>query len=249
MERKQKILQLLSEKETVNVDELTSLFHVSKVTVRNDLDELDGKGLLVRLHGGAMTAEKKDFVRLISNTMLESTEEKERIAKCASQLIHAGQSIIIDNGSTTVHLAKYLSGKQLTVATGSLLMMEQLMHDESVELVVIGGTLRRYSMGAIGSMARSCYAQFHADLLFLGASGYTLKDGVTCTNLVEADTKQAMILSANKVCLLVDSAKMGKLSFATVCDWDDIDYLVTDGIDDATKAALQEKGVEVLVAS
>ena len=247
-ERKQEILRILGEQGSVQVEELTKTFGVSKVTIRNDLDDLDQKGLLVRTHGGAMPAERKEFVRLISNTLYEATSEKERIAMAAAKLLVSGQSIIIDNGSTTVHMAKYLAHKNLTVATGSILAIDQLTNDESIDLIIIGGTLRRYSLGAIGSIARSCLQQFHADWLFMGAAAFSLDKGISCTNLVEAETKQAMIQSASKVCLLVDSSKFGKISFANICSWDSIDVLVTDAIDEGSRKILEGKGVEVIVA-
>ncbi len=246
-ERKQAILQLLQEKESIHVDELTERFGVSKVTIRGDLDNLQQKGLLVRTHGGAMLPEKRDFIRIISNTMHESTKEKDEIAKLAASLVSSGQAIIIDSGSTTMHMAKYLVDKQITVATNSLLVMQQLMNEDNVDLVLIGGSLRRFSMSAIGSIARSCLTQIHADWLFLGGSGYSVEKGISCSNLVEADTKQAMIQDAEHVCFVADSSKMGKVSFANVTDWSHIDVLVTDRIDTETRISLEGYGVKVLV--
>ncbi|MCI6675023.1 MAG: DeoR/GlpR family DNA-binding transcription regulator [Spirochaetaceae bacterium] len=246
-ERKQAILQLLQEKESIHVDELTERFGVSKVTIRGDLDILQQKGLLVRTHGGAMLPEKRDFIRIISHTMHESTKEKDEIARLAASLVSSGQAIIIDSGSTTMHMAKYLVDKQVTVATNSLLVMQQLMNEETVDLVLIGGSLRRFSMSAIGSIARSCLTQIHADWLFLGGSGYSVEKGITCSNLVEADTKQAMIQNAERVCFVADSSKMGKVSFASVTDWSHIDVLVTDRIDTETRIILEGYGVKVMV--
>jgi Transcriptional regulators of sugar metabolism len=247
-ERQNIILKHLQEKESVRVDELTKEFGVSKVTIRTDLDSLEQKGLLVRTHGGAMASEKQSFVRLITNTINESPNEKDLICREAARLIESGDTIILDNGSTTVHLATYIRNKNLTVATGSLLAMERLADDASVELIMLGGILRRYSMGAIGPMVKNCLQQFHSRWLFMGASGMSVEGGITCTNLIEAETKQAMLKSADLVCLLADSSKMGKVSFAKVCQWDEIDYLITDKIDEKSKKAIEEMGVEVIIA-
>lgn len=245
-ERKRTILELLKTQESVEVGELTKLLNVSKVTIRTDLDNLEQKGLLVRTHGGAILAERQDLVRLISNTLYECTEQKQLIAKIASKLIQPGQNIIIDSGSTTVHLARYISHYSLTVATNSILVVQELMGADSVELLIAGGTLRRQSMSAIGNYARDCFRQIHADILFLGASGFSLEQGVSCTNLIEADTKQAMIDSASKVCLMVDSTKFGKDSLARICEWGSIDVLITDSIPDEARLKFEQMGVQVL---
>ena len=120
VERKKEILRILSQKESVDVDELTRIFGVSKVTVRSDLDSLEAKGLLIRTHGGALSAENQKLIRIFTDTMTEEAEEKERIARTASSLVHDGDTVIIDTGSTTVHIAKYLRGKNITAVTSSL---------------------------------------------------------------------------------------------------------------------------------
>lgn len=248
VERKQAILGLLTQKEKVDVDELASLFGVSKVTVRADLDSLGEKGLLVRTHGGAMAPENQNLIRIFSNTTKENTEEKDRIAREASKLIKDGDSLIIDSGSTTLHLTKYLSGRNLTVATGSLLALNEMMNDETIELIVLGGTLRRYSMGAIGPMMRFCLEQMRVDWLFLGASAVSVETGISSSNLVEAETKKLMIESADKVCLMADSRKFSSRAFGRICSWDRIDYFITDAISDEDRAAIEAFGVKVVEA-
>ena len=248
IERKKEIIRLIQANERVEVEELTKLFGVSKVTIRSDLDNLETRGLLVRTHGGAISPEKQNLIRFYNNTMNEFTEEKERIAKAASLLLTPGETLIIDNGSTTAHLAKYLSGKNLTVATGSLWAINELSKDDSVELIVLGGILRRYSMGTIGSLTRACLEQFHADWLFMGASSISMENGIWSSNLIESDSKQLMIRSASKVCLIADKSKMEKQAFGKICDWSDIDYFVTDYLDQKDKEKLDSLGVQVIIA-
>lgn len=246
-ERKKEILRILSQQESVDVEELTKLFGVSKVTVRADLDALEAKGLLIRTHGGALSAENKKFIRIFTDTLGEEAEEKERIAKSASSLISDGATVIIDTGSTTVHIAKYLRNRDITAVTGSLLVINELMNDESVELVVLSGTLRRYSMGAIGPLTKNTLEQIHADMLFLGASALA-EDGIWSSNLVEADTKKSMIKAADKICLLADGKKFSMSGLGKVAKWNEIDYFVTDSISDEMKKKLEESGVKVILA-
>lgn len=248
-QRKNIIMQELQENDSVDVISLSKQLDTSKVTIRKDLDELAEKGLVVRTHGGAVLAEKQNLVRLISNTITERTEEKKAICAHALRHIEPGKSIIIDSGSTTVHLAPLIAKINLSVITNSILVIQELAAADAVELLIVGGMLRRPSLAAIGSPARAYLNQIHVDTLFLGASGFSLEAGITCTNLIEADTKQAMIASATKVCLLADSSKFENISLARVCNWADIDVLITDaGLSDEAKLALESQGVRVEIA-
>ncbi|PKL06286.1 MAG: DeoR family transcriptional regulator [Spirochaetae bacterium HGW-Spirochaetae-9] len=247
-ERKRRIMEMLDKKESIEVVELTKLFGISKVTARNDLDDLEAKGLLVRTHGGAVLAEKRNFVRLVSNTLNENSDRKRRICEAAAKMVEPGQIIIIDSGSTTVHLAPLVSELPITVITNSVLVVQKLMGAEQVQLIVAGGLLRRPSMSLMGVHARHSIEEVRGDLLFLGASSVTADQGITCNNIIEADTKKAMIRSVTKVCLLVDSSKFGKVSLAKICDWDSIDILITDAIDPETRGSLEAHGVQIIIA-
>ncbi len=248
-QRKNLIMQELQQNDSVDVLSLARRLAISKVTVRKDLDELADKGLVVRTHGGAVLAEKQNLVRLISNTITEHTEDKKNICAHALRFVEQGKSIIIDSGSTTVHLAPLVAKMNLSVITNSILVIQELAAAEAVELLIVGGLLRRPSLAAIGSPARSYLNQIHVDTLFLGASGFSVEQGITCTNLIEADTKQAMIASATKVILLADSSKFGTVSLAKVCNWEDIDLLITDdGLSDEGRLTLEAQGVHVQTA-
>lgn len=102
-------------------------------------------------------------------------------------------------------------------------------------------------MGLMGNISKDFYRQIHADWFFLGASGYTVAQGVFCSNLIEADTKKSMIQSADKICLLVDSSKMEHTSLARVCDWGSVDMLITDTIHADVQSKIEEAGVTVIV--
>lgn len=149
--RRNAILSELEARGSVLVADLATSLGVSKVTIRSDLDEMESRGLLVRTHGGAITAESRGSSRFISQTIHEYAKEKRSIASSAIDLIKDGQSVIIDNGSTTVHIAPFLVEREVTVMTSSLLVMGELMHAESVDLLMAGGILRRPSMGLMGN--------------------------------------------------------------------------------------------------
>ncbi len=245
-ERRHQILDIVSERMSVSVQELSDHFNVTKVTIRTDLDELAARGLIIRTHGGASATENKAFARLFSTSINEKSEEKVWIAEEANRLIQEGETVIIDNGSTTFYLSDCIRERHLTVATGSLLVINKLMSQESIDLIILGGTLRRFSMGAIGPMTESCLEQLSANWLFLGASAVSMKDGVFCSNLVEAETKKHMLRVSDKVCLMVDSVKFDSHALGKVCSWKEVDVLVTDRIKKSDCDYLSSLGVKVI---
>ena len=246
-ERKDEIIRILSNADYVTVDEFSRQLGVSKVTIRSDLSELEQRGLLFRTHGGAMIPEHGN-VRVISNTLKEFAAEKKRIAKAASSLIENGSTVIIDSGSTTVNMVNYLSGKEITMVTNSLLAVDVAKQDPSIEVIMLGGSLRRSSMGFIGPMSNLAVSQIHADVMFLGSSGYT-NDCIYCTNLVEGEIKKEMMKVSDKVVFLADSSKYGKKAFSSHSIWDDIDVFVTDSIEPSLRDRLNNRGVEIIIAA
>lgn len=248
VERKQEILKEIKANGSVDVIELATKLGVSSVTIRTDLDALAKKSLVIRTHGGAINTENNSIARLITTTIQEYATEKDAIAKAASKLINDGDTIIIDSGSTTSFLSKYIFPMNLTVATGSVMVINDLMHSENIDLIMLGGTLRRYSMGAIGPMTRSNLEQIHANWYFMGSTAVSAKEGTSSSNLIEADTKKAMIKAADKVCLLADSAKFNTHAIGKVATWRDIDYLITDKISDEDYKAISDKGVKIIIA-
>lgn len=244
--RHNRIIEILTEKKYATVDEMSSILDVSKVTIRSDLTNLEQKGLLFRTHGGAMIPENKAVSRSVSLTLSEYEEEKKRIAKAASVLIKDGDTVIVDSGSTTVHIVDYLRNKHITLITNSLLVAEAVEDDDSIELILTGGSLRRNTKGFIGPITSNAFSNIHADTLFMGATGFT-DEGLSCSNLIEAEVKKSMMKAAECVCFLSDSSKYGKKSFACVASWPDIDFFVTDSINEDLKNAIESKGVNIIV--
>ncbi|MBT3273760.1 MAG: DeoR/GlpR transcriptional regulator [Spirochaetales bacterium] len=245
-ERKTEVHNILKKKGRIRINEVADQLGVTKVTIRADLDDLEKRGLLVRIHGGAILAENDQLIRQIATTLHEREKEKTIIAKLAVEIIRPNSTILLDSGSTTHTLARQISDMKLTVVTNSTLVLQDLLGSDSIELIVSGGVLRKQSMALIGPVAHGFFSLLTADTLFLGATGYSLEKGVSCSNFIEAETKKRMMGSGAKVCLLVDSSKAGIASLAHVCDWDDIDILITDSITDDDRSELERLGVEVM---
>lgn len=243
--RKQRILDFLKEKGGAKVSDLHEMLGVSAVTIRSDLASLEKLGLVVRTHGGAVLAERRELVRLVSRSLNEYPEEKKKIAHMASLLVETNNSIFIDSGSTTVRIADYLGGNKLFVVTNSLLVMDKLAGNDGIQLFFIGGTLRRASMGMVGEEAIEMIRRIHCDVLFLGATTVDVEKGIFSSSLHEAAVKRAMIEAADKVVLCADSSKWGKTSVAKISGWDRIDVYVTDAIAPGDKEELKSRGIEV----
>ena len=247
-DRRKEIITILKDREYVTVEEFSKVLGVSTVTIRTDLSALESEGSLIRTHGGAMKSEKKSKQRFISNTMSENELEKKEIALKASSLIKDGSTIIIDSGSTTIHLAENLKDKKITVVTNNILAQDILKNEESVNLIVLGGTLRRASMGTIGPIANNAVKSMNVDIFFLGAAAYN-QEIISSYDVIEVELKKNMIHSADKVVLLADSSKYGKKAFSTISSWDLIDTFITDKIDNDFREKLEELGVEVILSN
>ena len=247
-DRRKEIINILKDREYVTVEEFSKVLGVSTVTIRTDLSALESEGSLIRTHGGAMKSEKKSKQRFISNTMSENELEKKEIALKASSLIKDGSTIIIDSGSTTIHLAENLKDKKITVVTNNILAQDILKNEESVNLIVLGGTLRRASMGTIGPIANNAVKSMNVDIFFLGAAAYN-QEIISSYDVIEVELKKNMSHSADKVVLLADSSKYGKKAFSTISSWDLIDTFITDKIDNDFREKLEELGVEVILSN
>ena len=247
-DRRKEIINILKDREYVTVEEFSRVLGVSTVTIRTDLSALESDGALIRTHGGAMKSEKKSKQRFISNTMSENKLEKKAIALKASSLIKDGSTIIIDSGSTTIHLAENLKDKKITVVTNNILSQDILKNEESVNLIVLGGTLRRASMGTIGPIANNAVKSMNVDIFFLGAAAYN-QEIISSYDIIEVELKKNMIHSADKVVFLADSSKFGKKAFSTISSWDLIDTFITDKIDNDFREKLENLGVEVILSN
>ena len=244
-QRQNEILRILKEKKYLSVEELSALLSVSKVTIRSDLSAMEEKGSVTRTHGGAMIAEIAP--RIVTKSLTEHETEKKSIGKAAANLIPDDAVVILDSGSTTVRIAEFLSGKSLTVVTNSFLVADTLCDEKDIELMLLGGTFRRNIMGCIGPITKLDLSQIHADLYFLGGGGYS-ENHIYCSNLQEAEVKQAMMKAADTVCFVADSTKKDQTLFGIAATWEEIDCFITDRIDEPFRTLLESKGIRVITA-
>src|SRR3954452_3012374 len=244
VQRRQEILNAVRSG-TSHVGELAAAFGVSEMTVRRDLRDLEREGKLTRVHGGAITSGEPSFAEVV----VERLDQKDRIGAAAAALIADGQTIMLDIGTTTLQLARHLRGRDVTVITSNLAAYEELLPEPTVELVLLGGVVRRNYRSLVGVLAEDALRQLRADVVFLGASGVEDDLAIVDTTMVEVPIKRAMIAAASRTVLLADAAKFGMRGVVRVCGPEELDVLVTDtDVPAPVRCALTEAGVEVIAA-
>lgn len=248
-ERHQLILNKLVKEEYVSVLDLCKELDVSPVTIRKDLKLLEEKSLLFKTHGGATLQNPYTIDRPINEKEAIKSLEKLNIAETAAKLVNEHDTLIIASGTTVLALARALQAKvSLTVITAALNVAIELNRYPNIEILQLGGTMRKSSSSVTGSYAEETLKNFFCNKLFLGVDGIDLEHGLTTTSSAEAQLNKEMIKVSQKIIVLADSSKFGKRGFGKICEVDEIDHIITDsGILPSTLEALEGMGVKVTV--
>jgi DeoR family transcriptional regulator, aga operon transcriptional repressor len=253
--RRDRMLALVQERDFVRVSELADRFDVSEVTVRSDLDALAARGVLRRVRGGAVPRGTTPAERPFEEAEVAAAAEKRAIARAAAAMVHPGDTIILDVGTTTTAIAHALADRDdltdVTVFTSSLTIAVALeAASPRLTVVVTGGTLRPKQHSLVEPLAGLVLASIHAGTAFIGANGVDVDAGVTNVNLPETDIKKRIIAASQRRVVCVDATKLGRVALAHVCDLDDVDVLLTDRhADPQIVATLRETGLEVQLAT
>lgn len=250
--RRMLILSQLEKNGQVSVKDLSHSLGVSSVTIRNDLEQLEKKNMLLRARGGAMKVSRNhvglDFP--LSDKQKKHLPEKREIAKKAVELIEDGNTIILDSGSTTFEIAKNLGKfQELTVITNAINVATLLVEHKNINVIVPGGTLRKNSLSLVGILAEKGFKNYFCDILFLGVDGLDTGYGLSTPNVEEAHLNQIMIEMSQRVIVVADSSKFNRRGFAFIAPVTKMHTLITDkGVLAEEKAKLEGMGIEVLVA-
>lgn len=248
-ERHQYILSRLKKEGKVNVLDLCRHLNVSSVTIRKDLKLLEDKNLLYRTHGGGTLVNPYAVDRPVNEKEKIMSAEKMRIGAAAAELIEPNDSIIIASGTTVHSLARNIRRQTpLTVITAALNVATELNQYPEIEVLVLGGTLRKSSSSATGHYAERVLEDFSCSKLFLGVDGIDMDFGLTTTHVQEAQLNRKMIAAAQKTIVLADSSKFGRRGFGRICGLDDIDHIITDsGVSKHALDALKSAGIGVTI--
>lgn len=251
-ERQQAITATVLSQGRASVAELAQAYDVTTETVRRDLATLDRAGVLRRVHGGAVPVRA---LHLVEPSMDERERtrsgHKEAIARAAADFFpSSAATVLFDAGTTTARVAALLPADPTLVAvTNSVPIAARLAAGGSVSLQLLGGRVRGLTQAVVGEQAvRTCEA-LRVDIAFIGTNGISIRHGLSTPDPDEAAVKRAMVGCANFVVVVADSSKIGREDFVSFAPIDCVDVLITDGgISAADKAALTERGVDVVVA-
>jgi DeoR/GlpR family transcriptional regulator of sugar metabolism len=240
----------------VYVNELAEEFNVSSSSIRTDLSELEAWGILKRTHGGAIMSEALDSRLVTEKSPLEARakllqSEKETIGRATAALVADGDALMIDGGSTTVYVARYLGSKRsLTVVTNAVTLLPELVAIPDVQIYVTGGALNRRFATLLGEMTLDTIGRFRTARAILGMDGISVDGGLSVTDPAVAATKRKMMAASEQLIVVADHTKLSRVSLYSIAPLEAMDVLVTDGgVDSDTVEAIRACGPQVIVAS
>ncbi|WP_281886386.1 DeoR/GlpR family DNA-binding transcription regulator [Paenibacillus sp. YYML68] len=245
-ERYEYIVQLVNERGSIRVSELSELCQVTEETIRRDLDRLESLGRLKRSHGGAVSVKEQQAETPYLEREVMHAEEKKRIAQEAVKRIEPHDRVLLDASTTAWYMAAYLPDIPLTVLTNSIKVATELSSKEKIEVISTGGQLAKRSLSYVGPLAERSLDAYHVDKAFLSSKGVHLERGVSESSEQQARVKQKMLGIADQVFLLADASKFGVRAFTHVADLNQIDELITDlRLEEQALTPYREQGLVV----
>lgn len=238
--RHQNIIQLVSERGSVSVSELSQVTGVSEVTVRQDLNVLEKGGFLHRVHGSAVAPDSDD----VGARMRTRYGIKQRLAEHAASLVSAGEVVFIEGGSTNALLAKELSKRQdITIITVSH-YIATLLKDTDGDVIILGGLYQKSSESVVGPLTRLCIQNINFNKAFIGIDGWDPVTGFTGRNMLRCDVVNALMVKDTHTVALTDSSKFGQIHPYPLAPGRSFSHVITDtDISDACKEVLETQGL------
>lgn len=228
-ERHQQILETARANGRVEVSGLARALAVTPETVRRDLSALERRGVIRRVHGGAIPVERLGSEPGIADREGRASSQKDRIARAALDELPEGGSIILDAGTTTVRLAELLPlDRELTVVTHSIPVAHVLSSRPNINLHLLGGVVRPRTLAAVGEWTKAQIAELFVDVAFMGINGISVERGLTTADVAEASVKRAIVAASRRIVVLADHTKFGREEFAMVAPLSVVDTVITD---------------------
>ncbi|MDQ0061506.1 DeoR/GlpR family DNA-binding transcription regulator [Paenibacillus harenae] len=249
-DRRMTILNHLEMEGKVQVLHLSELLSVSTETVRRDLDRLEKEGKLRKVYGGAV----KMRIELVEPPFLKRTQmmkaEKASIGKLAASLIEDGETIMVDNGTTTIEILPHLKDRtNITLITHSIPVLNVAMESFRGTIIFAGGEVNPEYQATTGSLTDQMLDRFKVNKAFISAGGISLVDGITDYHLAEATISRKMMQRAEESILVADHSKFGMSTFARVSRLEEISMLITDaGCPKEWIDTMESLGIEVRIS-
>lgn len=244
-QRRTNVLELVEQKGFVSLRQIADEISVSESTIRRDLEYLESIGQVRRTRGGA--AYVGESLSGFDDRRNLALREKQKIGRCVADLIGPSETIILDGGTTTLEVARHLSGKSLQIVTNSLPIVSHLVGVPDIELIFLGGYLYPKTGVALGGLTVAALKQVQARRLIMGVGGIT-EAGLFNSNSLLVEAEQQMMESADEVILVADSSKFGHSEFARLCGLDRIHRIVVDqGITTDWRERIRQYGIELIV--
>ena len=245
-QRRGSIREFIETKGFVSLHEIAESVGVSESTVRRDLEYLDRTGQIRRTRGGAAGVGKA--LPSFDERENQALSEKQRVGKKVAELIQPGETILIDGGTTTIHVAKHLAGKGVQVVTNSIPIINQLMSVSGIDLVVLGGYLYPRTGVVLGPLTVDALQNLKVRRLIFSVGGIT-EAGLFNQNSLLVETQKQMLDAADEVILATDSSKFGHSELVHLCPLNRVHKLVVDnGLSHEWRATMEKNGIEVVIA-
>ncbi len=249
LDRQKRILDLMKKRKSALVSDLSDQLGISLSTVRRDLSELEERGIVQRVHGGAVLLEESDEAPVTLRADLHR-EQKQRIGAQAGELVNDGDTIILTAGSTVEAMLPHLIDKRnLTIITNVINLAYRLTAYPHITVIVLGGWLRHSEFSLLGHITQQSLKDLHANKIFHGTYGLDSSYALTGVYVQEVETDRFLINAAAQLIVLADSSKFNHAGAIRLVPSDNIHTLITDTDAPANAVAdLQSAGIQVLLA-
>lgn len=228
-ERKDKIMELVLANSEETIESLASHLKVSEMTIRRDLGELEDEDLIIKTRNEILF--KSNFISEIpfAKKQFSNIEEKRAIAKKAVSLIHQNDIVLLDSGTTTFEISKLMKviDCNITVITNDIKIAAEFVESKH-KVIILGGEVQEGTGSIYGAYTLDILEKIKVNLCFVGAAALSVEDGVYSPTFEKAKIKHLMIKASDRSFLVTDTSKINSSSFAKVCDFDELNGIITD---------------------
>jgi len=247
-ERRQRVLDLVSQRGFIALTDLAQAIQVSPSTIRRDLDYWHQQGALRRTHGGAMFVGDPATLPALEERSAMQLDEKRAIAKTAESRICDGDTVLLDGGTTTLEVARLLVGRSVQIVTNSLPVANLFASSRETDLVILGGYVYPKTGVALGPLTIRMMQDLHVHQAVMSCGGIA-SGGLFNSNLLLVETQRQMMRCADEVVVVADHTKIGRSALAFLCDLGEIDTLIVDGgLTPGQRELLERSEVRLVVA-